>query len=152
MQCQYGTAWLTGAQYAEDTGPLVVQGRALVQVAALLRADTPYVKGRGNKAVTLPVPVVLQFEDWISALRYCHEAFWDLPDDGTLKFIEQWGTDKLTITYPLAALEGTEIKRVESTVTVIHTFTVTGPPTFVTDTGEPLRILSESGEPIITES
>lgn len=153
MQCKYGNVWLTGTPWQEDAGLLVPRGRALVDVADLFRAVTPFVKGRGNKAATLDIPVVLQLGDWQTALRYCHEVFWNLPDDGELYLLEQWGDEQLTITYPLAALAGTEPERAgESAVKVLHRFILTGPPSFGTVSGAPLRIMTEDGQNIITES
>jgi len=153
MQCKYAEVWLTGTPWQEDCGVIVPAGRALVQADSLVRGVTPYVKGRGNKVVSLEVPIVLQHGTWASALRYVHEVFWNLPDDGELVFVEQWGSEQMTITYPNAALENCEPQRAgELAIKVVHRFIVTGPPTFDTIADAPLRIMTEQGQNITTES
>jgi hypothetical protein len=153
VQCKYGDVWLTGTPWQEDCGLLVPRGRASVQVEDLVRAGTPFVAGRGNKVVSLEVPVVMLHADWMLALRYCHEVFWNLPDDGALVFTEQKETELYTITYALAALESSEPQREgEIAVKVVHRFIVTGPPTFDYVGDAELRIQTEEGQNIITES
>jgi hypothetical protein len=156
VQVRYGTSseaqWLTGTPFNEDAGAIVLSGRAAVQVADLVRGTTPYIAGRGNKAITLPVPISLEFADWREALRYAHEHFFLLPLDGELHFREQWGTEVVEIDYPNAALQSTQSRRIgQSTVETVYTFIVAGPPTFTLTGDAPLRIYSESGEALTTE-
>jgi hypothetical protein len=153
MQCKYADVWLTGLPWQEDCGAVQLSLQQLIDAAPLFRSATPFVEARGNRAGTIAVPVILDKGNWMTALQYCHEIFWLLPGSGELVFIEQWGTDVLTITYPFAALQSSEPSRVgQEGVQVTHTFVLKGAPTFDTVTGAELRITTETGAAITTES
>jgi len=155
VRCKYGTddeaVWLTGLPWQEDVGPIQWQGQQSVQVTPIIGSASPVIRSFGNKADTLPVPIVLGFENEMAALRYCAEILWNLPGSGTLVFIDQAGTEQLTITYPNAAFQNVSRKREGRAVSLTFTFVVSGPPTFLATSAAPLRIESESGSPLTTE-
>lgn len=124
MNCKYGDIWLTGAPWQEDAGAVDWTAEQLVDVVALIGADTPKIKGRGNVADRVPVPIVRNFATPEAALQFIAELPWQLPKDGELRFEE--GT--LVMVFPKAAFTGLKRSRKGVSVDVVCEFTVSGPP------------------------
>lgn len=143
--------WLTGVPWQEDVGEIQWRGQQLASVTPLIGSATPSIRGMGNFTDTLPVPVSLSFADDLSALRYCAEVLWILPRHGELVFIDQRDSAMLTITYPRAAFQNVDRKRIGTAVDLLFTFVVKGPPAFELVSDAPARIYTESGTPITTE-
>ncbi len=151
MRCKYGDIWLTGLPWNEDCGEIVWSASQLVEVTPLVRAVTPFLAGRGNVAEQLPVPIVLQSDDVFTALRYIIELPWLLPTQAALVFIESAEGNTLTITYPLAAWNGVQRRRLGTALELTYNFTITGPPTFEFADQSVLNLTTESSESIFTE-
>jgi hypothetical protein len=156
MRCRYGTGdeatWLTGLPWQEDVGEIQWQGQQATSATPIIGSATPSIRSLGNAADTLPVQIVLGFDSELEALRYCAEILWDLPGAGQLVFIDQAGTEQLTITYPKAVFANVTRNRKGRSVHLAYNFIVTGPPSISVVSDAPLRIYSESGQPITTES
>ena len=152
MRCKYGNVWLTGLPWYEDCGEVIWDAAQAVDVKPLVRSSEPYIRGMGNRTESLPVPVILQAPSELDALRYIADLPWTLPDNGSLVFIEQFGTVKLTITYTKAAFQKVTRRRVGVSVEAVYSFIITGRPTFETDGAAPLRITTEDGNYLTTES
>lgn len=156
MRCRYGTGpaatWLTGLPWQEDVGEIQWQGQQATSATPIIGSATPSIRSFGNATDTLPVQIVLGFDSEIEALRYCADILWSLPGSGQLVFIDQTGTQQLTITYPKAVFQSVIRKREGRTVHITYNFLVTGPPSNSVVSNAPLRIYSESGQPITTET
>ena len=156
MRCKYGTGsdaiWLTGLPWQEDVAPIRCQGQQAVQATPLIGADSPNIRSFGNAVDQLPVSVVLVCPSELEAVKFCAQILWNLPQTGELTFIDQAGADQVTITYPNAAFQNAARMREGRAVRLDYTFIVSGPPTVTVDTSAPLRIETETGTPLTTES
>jgi hypothetical protein len=156
MRCKYGTGseaiWLTGLPWQEDVAPIRWQGQQAAQATPLVGADSPKIRSFGNAVDQLPVSIVLQFDTELDAVKFCAQILWDLPKSGELTFVDQAGTNQVTITYPQAAFQNAARMREGRAVRLDYTFLVSGPPSVTVVSDAPLRIESESGTPITTES
>ena len=152
MKCKYGDMWLTGTPWQEDCGAVQWSAQQAVSLIPLIGGVSPSLRGMGNVADQLPVPVVLQLGNEMDALRYVAELPWLVPKQGALLFTEQVGTTKLSILYATAVWNGVQRQRSGAAVILIYNFTVKGPPTFTVAGDAPLDLAAESGETLTTES
>lgn len=156
MRCKYGTGseatWLTGTPWQEDVAPITWQGQQLVSTKPLIGRATPSIRSLGNAADQLPLTIVRQFPTELDAIRFCAEILWELPASGELTLIDQTATDQITITYSAAAFQSVTRQRQGLAVLITYTFLVGGPPTITAISDAPLRINTESGTYITTET
>lgn len=125
MKCKYGDTWLTGTPFHEGCGLVEWTAEQLVDVVALIGANTPKISGRGNVADRVPVPVVRNFATPEIALQFIVELPWLLPKEGTLRFEEEG----LVVVFPKAAFSTVRRSRVGVSARMVFEFTVSGPPT-----------------------
>lgn len=151
MRCKYGDHWLTGTPWNEDCGEVGWSAQQVTEVVPLVGAQTPFLAGHGNASEQISVPIILQEDDTLAALHYLVSLPWTLPTEDTLIFVEETSSNKLTITFPLAAWTGMQRKRIGSAIEVTYTFVVTGPPTYAWQDTSGLKLYSEDGQPLLTE-
>lgn len=133
MRCKYGDQWLTGTPFQEECGEVTWNGSQQAEPVPLVDAETPAIDSYGNRLDQLPVPIVLQCESELDALRRAAELVWTLPGTGILMFEEQRGANKVTITYPNAAFQNVRRQRFGTAVQFQFAFLVSGPPEIVVE-------------------
>lgn len=147
MQCTYGEMSLTGVPWQEGCGKIDLDGAQLVQADPLVRSQSVYLKGRGNRVLTISFPVWLEIGDELDAAAYCHNLLWKLPSDGPLEFVETRGGRTLRIRYTLAAFQKVVPERESQSVGVRYTFAVSAAPEITRH----FNLAAESGADFITE-